>query len=262
MSFSGKTAVVTGGASGIGLETVQLFAEQGASVALIDINEEAINEAVEATVAKTGNKNIIAMQTDVSDSMQVSVMAEQVYTAFGRIDCLVNSAAIRVSGNAMTLEEDIWDQVINVNLKGMFLTAKYCLPKMIEGGGGAIVHISSVQAFASQKNVVAYTTSKGGINALTRAMAIDHAEAGVRVNAVCPGTIYTPALVKSASRFAGDETLKAWGADHPVGRLGESREIAEFAVFLCSEKASFATGGVHTVDGGLLAKLPCELPEK
>lgn len=261
MSFTNKVAIVTGGASGIGRETVRIFSEQGACVAIVDVDQESASQAAEEIKKDTGNQNIIGIQTDVSNSEQVKNMVAQVNEAFNRIDFLVNSAAVRAQGNVLTLDEEVWDKVINVNLRGMFLTSKYCLPKIIEAGGGAIVHISSVQSFASQKNVVAYTTSKGGINALTRAMALDHAKDNIRVNAVAPGTIHTPSLVKSASRFEGEKTLRDWGNDHPVGRLGESREIAELVVFLCSDKAGFITGSVHVADGGLLAKLPCELPE-
>ncbi|MDQ0218072.1 SDR family oxidoreductase [Peribacillus cavernae] len=261
-SYENKVAIVTGGSSGIGKETVRKFAEKGTSVAIVDNNHDTANKTAEEMIKKTGNHNIIGIQTDVSKSLEVERMVNQVTQSFNRIDYLINSAAIRASGNAITLDEEAWDNVINVNLKGMFLTSKYCLPKMIESGeGGAIVHISSVQSFASQKNVVAYTTSKGGINALTRAMAVDHAAENIRINAVCPGTIFTPSLIKSADRFEGEKTLKEWGESHPLGRLGESNEVADFIVYLCSNNASFMTGGVYTVDGGLLAKLPVELPE-
>jgi NAD(P)-dependent dehydrogenase (short-subunit alcohol dehydrogenase family) len=261
MGYGGKVAIVTGGYSGIGKETARIFAHKGASVAIIDNDHETAIKVAGELTEKTGNKRILGIQTDVSKSEEVESMVHQVMERFKQIHYLVNSAAIRAAGNVVTLDEEVWDNVINVNLKGMFLTSKYCLPKMVESGGGAIVHISSVQSFASQKNVVAYTTSKGGINALTRAMAVDHAKDNIRVNAVCPGTIYTPSLIKSASRFEGERTLKDWGDSHPVGRLGESHEVADFIVYLCSENASFMTGGVYNVDGGLLAKLPCELPE-
>jgi len=261
MPYNGKVALVTGGSSGIGLATVQIFAEKGASVAILDNDRDTATQVAEEIKQQTGNPNIIGVDTDVSRSEQVRSVVDKTFETFGRIDCLVNSAAVRAPGNVVTMDEDVWDNVINVNLKGMFLTSKYCLPKMIAGGGGAIVHISSVQSFASQKNVVAYTTSKGGINALTRAMAMDHAEDNIRVNAVCPGTIHTPSLVKSASRFEGEKTLDDWGKAHPVGRLGKSHEVADFIVYLCGDAASFMTGGVYNVDGGLLAKLPVELPE-
>ena len=260
MSFQGKVAVVTGGLNGIGRETARIFCEKGASVAIADFIED-VDDVVEALKRETGNENIICVRTDVSRSEQVQNLVNQTVSAFGRIDCLVNSAAVRKAGNTVTLEEKDWDTVIGVNLRGMFLTAKYCIPHMKEAGSGSIVNISSVQAFASQKNVVAYTTSKGGINAMTRAMAMDHASDNIRVNSVCPGTIETPSLRVSAGRFEGEKTLKDWGADHPIGRLGRPSEVADFVVYLCSENASFMTGGAHTVDGGLLAKLPCQLPE-
>lgn len=261
MPYEDKVALVTGGSSGIGRSSVRIFAEKGTSVAVLDSDGDTAVRVAEEIKDQTGNPHIIGLKTDVSRSREVKDAVEKTFEAFGRIDCLVNSAAVRAPGNVITMDEEVWDNVIDVNLKGMFLTSKYCLPKMIAGGGGAIVHISSVQSFASQKNVVAYTTSKGGINALTRAMAMDHAEDNIRVNAVCPGTIHTPSLVKSAGRFEGEKTLDDWGKAHPVGRLGRSAEVADFIVYLCGDAASFMTGGVYTVDGGLLAKLPVELPE-
>jgi NAD(P)-dependent dehydrogenase (short-subunit alcohol dehydrogenase family) len=152
-----------------------------------------------------------------------------------------------------------------VNLKGIYLASKHAIPQMRERGGGAIVNLSSVQAFASQKGVAAYTASKGGINALTRAMALDHAEENIRVNAVCPASVDTPMLRWSADLFKGEksveETVAEWGKMHPVGRVARAEEVAEVIAFLASPRSSFVTGGEYKVDGGMLASLGVALPE-
>ncbi len=165
----------------------------------------------------------------------------------------------------METEEEVWDEVLDVNLKGIYLASRYAIPKMRERGGGAIVNLSSVQAFASQKGVAAYTASKGAINALTRAMALDHAEENIRVNAVCPASVDTPMLRWSADLFKGEksveETVKGWGKMHPLGRVATVEEVAEVIAFLASERASFVSGGEYKVDGGMLAALGVTLPK-
>jgi NAD(P)-dependent dehydrogenase (short-subunit alcohol dehydrogenase family) len=184
---------------------------------------------------------------------------------YGGVDVLVNAAGVQRYGTVVDTEEEVWDEVLDVNLKGIYLASKYAIPQMRERGGGAIVNLSSVQAFASQKGVAAYTASKGGINALTRAMALDHAEENIRVNAVCPASVDTPMLRWAANLFRGDKSVEAtvaeWGKMHPLGRVATVEEVAEVIAFLASEKASFVTGGEYKVDGGMLAALGVHLPE-
>jgi NAD(P)-dependent dehydrogenase (short-subunit alcohol dehydrogenase family) len=152
-----------------------------------------------------------------------------------------------------------------VNLKGIYLVSKHAIPEMSKRGGGSIVNVSSVQAFASQKGVAAYTASKGGVNALTRAMALDHAHENIRVNAVCPASVDTPMLRWSADLFKGEktleETLEGFGKMHPLGRVARAEEVAGVISFLASPEASFVTGGEYKVDGGMLAALGVQLPE-
>ena len=183
----------------------------------------------------------------------------------GGVDVLVNSAGVQRYGTVVETEEEGWDEVLDVNLKGIYLASRYAIPGMKKRGGGAIVNLSSVQAFASQTGVAAYTASKGGINALTRAMALDHAGENIRVNAVCPASVDTPMLRWSADLFKGDksveETLEDWGTMHPVGRVARPEEVAEVIAFLAGPRASFVTGGDYKVDGGMLAALGVRLPE-
>lgn len=263
MSFRGKVAVVTGGSKGIGLAAAQLLASQGASTAIVSFHDA--EDVVREIRGTAGHDQVIGIQADVSDGRQVRQMVQQVTDSFGGVDILVNSAGIQRYGDVVETDEELWNQVINTNLKGMFLTSKYCVPVMRTRGGGAIVHVSSVQAYAAQKGVAAYSASKGGINALTRAMAVDHASEGIRVNAVCPASVDTPMLRMAADLLRGEMSqesmVETWGAMHPVGRVGTPEEVAHLIAYLCSDKASFITGADIKIDGGLLSAIGVALPE-
>ncbi len=263
MSFRGKVAVVTGGSKGIGLAAARLLAGQGASTAVVSFHDA--GDVVREIRGTAGHDQVIGIQADVSDAAQVRQMVQQVTDAFGGVDILVNSAGIQRYGNVVDTDEELWDQVIDTNLKGMFLTSKYCIPAMRKRGGGAIVHVSSVQAYAAQKGVAAYSASKGGINALMRAMAVDHAADGIRVNAVCPASVDTPMLRFAADLLRGEMSqesmVETWGAMHPIGRVGTPEEIAHLIAYLCSDKASFITGADIKIDGGLLSAIGVALPE-
>lgn len=204
-----------------------------------------------------------ATRTRWADGARAAV--EAAVQQWGGLDIVVNSAAIQPYGTVETMGEADWDATLAINLKGAYLTGHYAIPEMRRRGGGAIVNIASVQGIACQTNVAAYVASKGGMLALTRAMAMDHAKDNIRVNAVCPGSIDTPMLRFAASEnLAGrteDEVVASWGQAHPIGRIGLPADVGAMVAFLAGPRASFCTGGEYKVDGGLLAKLSVILPD-
>ena len=261
--FSGKVAIVSGGTRGIGRAAARKLAGEGASVVICSDREEQVEETVAAL--REEGLEVRGVRADVTSSADMKKLMDLTIETYDGVDVLVNSAGVQRYGTVVETEEEVWDKVLDVNLKGIYLSSRYAIPEMRKRGGGAIVNLSSVQAFASQTGVAAYTASKGGINALTRAMALDHACENIRVNAVCPASVDTPMLRWSADLFKGDksveETLEDWGRMHPLGRVARPEEVAEVIAFLASARASFITGGDYKVDGGMLAALGVRLPD-
>ncbi|MFT3743535.1 MAG: SDR family oxidoreductase [Pyrinomonadaceae bacterium] len=254
MRFDDKVVVVTGGALGIGRAAAEIFAERGAAVAILDWDESAGQDA-RSTIEKAGG-NALFQKVDVSDAGAIQTAVEEANAAFGRIDSLVVSAGIQRYGTALTTDDGQWDEVLNVNLRGAWNAAKAAIPFIKRSGGGTIVNVSSVQALASQQNVLAYTVSKHGLLGLTRSMAMDFAKDNIRANAVCPGTVDTPMLKWAASLDPDPQSVyDACNAMHPLGRIAQPREIAEVVAFLAHESSSFVTGAIWTVDGGLLTQI-------
>ena len=261
--FHGKVAIVTGGGAGIGLAAAGRLSREGASVVICSDREDQARQA--AGGLREEGLEVRGMRGDVTSSTDMEGLVDFAVEVYGGVDVLVNSAGVQRYGTVTETEEDVWDEVLDVNLKGTYLAARHTIPEMRRRGGGAIVNVSSVQAIASQTGVAAYTASKGGINALTRAMALDHAEENIRVNAVCPGSVDTPMLRWAADLFKEENSVEAtvedWGRMHPLGRVARPEEVAEVICFLAGPKASFVTGADYRVDGGLLAALGVRLPE-
>jgi NAD(P)-dependent dehydrogenase (short-subunit alcohol dehydrogenase family) len=254
--------VVAGGGSGIGRAAVEVFAESGSAVEFCSI-DAAANESLEQEMRAQGY-DVVGTTIDASSTSAVENYLAQVAQRRGRVSALVNSIGIQRYGTSETTSDETWDEVMDVNMKSIFLMVKYTVPLLRANGGGAIVNVSSGQALASQRNVVAYTASKGAIVAMTRAMAVDYALEGIRVNSVCPGSIDTPMLRASARAMNPDDpdgVIKDWGRAHPIGRVGQPREVANACLFLASSLSSFITGTDLRVDGGTLSAQPMPAPE-
>lgn len=247
----GKVALVTGAASGIGRAAALTFAARGARVLLADRDAEAGDAAVGEIEARGGEAAFV--QVDVSSDAEVTVLLTRTVEIFGRLDYAFNNAGVE-GASAPTAEctEENWDRVLSINLKGVWLCMKHEIPRMLQQGGGAIVNCSSVAGLVGFANSPAYVASKHGIIGLTRTAALEYATRGIRVNALCPGVIQTPMI----DRFTrGDpQARQALEAMEPMGRLGTPEEIAEAAVWLCSDAASFVTGQALAVDGGFVSR--------
>jgi NAD(P)-dependent dehydrogenase (short-subunit alcohol dehydrogenase family) len=261
--LEGKVAVVTGGSLGIGRATARRLAEGGAAVVLCGHDDASVEDAL--AELRGAGLEVDGRRADVTSSADVEGLVRLATERYGGVDILVNSAGIQRYGTVVDTPEEVWDEVLAVNLKGMFLTAKHCVPALRRRGGGVIVNVASVQAFATQTGVAAYAASKGGVVALTNSIAVDHAAENIRCNAVCPASVDTPMLRWAADRFKGDssedETIRSWGRSHPLGRVARPEEVAEVIAFLAGDRASFVTGAAVRVDGGLLAQIAVVLPK-
>jgi NAD(P)-dependent dehydrogenase (short-subunit alcohol dehydrogenase family) len=248
---AGKVALVTGAGSGIGRASARIFAREGAAVVVSDLDVEGGAEAVDEIRKAGGEASFV--QADVTRERDVANLIERVVSRFGRIDCAHNNAGVAGTAGALHLMElDEWSRVLAVNLTGTFLCMKYEIPRMLEQGGGAIVNTSSGAGVLATPGLAHYGASKHGVLGLTKSAALENATTGIRINAVCPGSVDTPML--QASIAGNDEIRKMVLRSQPGGRLGTPDEIAEAAVWLCSDRASFVTGESMLVDGGAVAR--------
>ena len=250
-TVDGRVALVTGGSGGIGRATALEFARQGAKVVVSDLLLEAGQETVRLIGAAGGQATFI--KTDVTRAAEVQALVGQTAETYGRLDCAFNNAGIE-GGMAKTgdYKEERWEQVIRINLKGVWLCMKYEIQHMLGRGGGAIVNTASVAGLVGFRYGPAYVASKHGVNGLTKTAALEYAKAGIRVNAVCPGVIRTPMFERGLQKNPHLE--ERFAGVHPVGRIGQPEEIARAVVWLCSPAASFVTGTQLPVDGGFVAQ--------
>lgn len=250
MRLEGKVAIITGAGSGIGRATAQFFAEEGAKVVVAEYDAATGQETVDL-IHRAGGEAIF-VEVDVSKADQVERMVKTAVDTYGGIDVLFNNAGILYFGTVTETEEDVWDRVMAVNLKATYLCSKYVIAHMIAGGGGSIINASSsTGAHDACANAAAYVTSKGGVTLLTKCMAIDYAQYGIRVNSIAPGPTDTSMLRDNLS----EQELKDFAATFPVKRLGQPRELAQAVLFLASDDASFVTGCIMAVDGGQTAQV-------
>lgn len=247
--FTDRVALVTGGNSGLGLATALAFAREGAKVAIAARRTEEGNAAVAAIEATGGEATFV--QTDVSQPAEVKAMVDTVMATFGRLDYAFNNAGRSGIAPICAMSEQFWDDLIDTNLKGVWLCMKHQIPQILTTGGGAIVNNSSVSGLGGWDGGAAYVASKHGVIGMTRCAAIEYATQGIRVNAICPGNFETPIW---DDLELTEEQRSRRGAAHPMDRMGKPEEIAEAVLWLCSDASSFVTGVALPIDGGMTAR--------
>ena len=247
-TLKNKVAVVTGGASGIGEHTVRKMVKEGAKVVIADLNDALAAKLVEELNAN--EKRVVYQRTNVAKEEEVEALVQRAVDEFGKLDVMVSNAGIGGVGAAEDVTLEDWHKVLAVNLDGVFLSAKHAIKVMKKHGGGSVINMASILGHVGFAGSIAYTSSKGAVVNMTRALAVEYAKDKIRVNAVCPGFIMTP-LVKV---HMSEEALNHLISLHPLGRLGNSEEVANAVVFLASDAASFVTGSSLMVDGGYTAQ--------
>ena len=248
MRISDKVAIITGAASGIGRATAILFAKEGGKVVVADKNEVGGNETVD--LIRSDGGQAIFNYVNVTSATDIQGMVKTTINTYGKLNILVNNAGIAIRLPVVDLSEEDWDRNIDVNLKSIYLSSKYAIPRMIKNGGGSIVNIASIYGIVGGRIRAAYAASKGGVVNLTRSMALDYALHKIRVNCVCPGFVNTP-LLKNILK--DKEEYQALADLHPMGRLGDMLEIALGVLYLASDESSFVTGIALPIDGGYTA---------
>ncbi|OPA80528.1 short-chain dehydrogenase [Paenibacillus selenitireducens] len=250
MSLQGKVCIVTGGGSGIGEVTVKRFASEGATVIIADVNEQGAQRVVHEILRHNGSASVMSVRTDVSDDREVRSLVTEVISQYGHIDVLFNNAATILPKALEEVSEHEWTRVIDINLKSVYLMIKYTIP-YLRVTRGSIVNMASLNGLVGQKQNAVYAATKGGIIAMTKALAIDYAPEGVRVNCICPAGVMTPLLEKWTMEQADPEEVRtSLNEMHALGRPARAEEISDAVVFLASQSSQFITGVALPVDGG------------
>jgi meso-butanediol dehydrogenase/(S,S)-butanediol dehydrogenase/diacetyl reductase len=249
MKLANKVAIITGAGSGIGRETALLFAREGAKIVVADLDPNAGAKTVD-DITSLGGEATLAV-TDVSDTSSVRNMVKVTIDAYYRINILANVAGIFTKGDVVNTTETNWNKILRVNLLGVFLCMKYCIPEMMKTGGGSVINIASEAGLVGIANQVAYNVSKSGVIALTKSAAIDFAQKNIRVNCICPGRVLTP-LVEKVIRESKDPetTRRILSEDRPLKQMGKPEDIAAGILFLASDEAKYAIGTILSIDGG------------
>jgi NAD(P)-dependent dehydrogenase (short-subunit alcohol dehydrogenase family) len=251
MLLEGKVAMVTGAGAGIGRASALAFAREGAAVAVVDVDESGARETARA-IEHAGGRALVAIY-DISEAADVAACVRSTVAEFGGLHCAHNNAGVEDPvGLTHELDAAAWDRVLGVDLRGTWLCIKHEVAHMLEHGGGSIVNTASVLSHVAQQRVPAYVSAKHGVLGLTRVAALDYADRGIRINSISPGVIRT-ALVERTIE-AGAMTAEQYAALQPMGRMGKPEEVAEAAIWLCSDRASFITGSDLAVDGGFLVR--------
>ncbi len=250
--LDGKVAIVTGAGGGIGRAMVVAFAQEGAQVVAADIDEDRVAET--AKLARE-HGDVAHRQVDVSQPEQVEKLVQTAVGRYGKLTTICNNAAISIPGDVTDVSVEDFDRTIAVNLRGVFLGCKYAVPALLEGGGGSIVNTGSVNSLVAEPFLTAYVASKGGVLMLSKAIALDYADKGIRCNCLCPGWVDTPINHPHAERMGGlDGVLESLPDWQPIGRQGYPEEIAAAAVYLASDESAFMTGSAFVIDGGMTAR--------
>jgi meso-butanediol dehydrogenase/(S,S)-butanediol dehydrogenase/diacetyl reductase len=253
MRLAGKVAIVTGSGSGIGRAIAELFSKEGAKVAIVERNEASGNQTAETIHAQGGEA--VFIKADVAKSADVRSAVESTIERFGRLDILVNNAAIQTLAKLVDTTEEVWDQIHSVNLKGVFFGCKFSIPEMLRVGGGSIINIASVLGLVGDPDLAAYCAAKGGVIALTRAAALTYGPEGIRVNCVCPGDVETPLVQSYFDKDPDAEQLRRTVySKYALRRIATPEEIAKAVLFLASDESSFVSGSTMVVDGALTVK--------
>jgi len=253
MNLEGKSGVITGGAMGIGKAIAQLFSSEGCCVVIADVDEARGTETQKEI--EEGGGRCLFIKCDVSRSEDVKNMVQKAAPFCDVVHILVNNAGIWRPGRVTELTEETWDQVLNTNLKGIFLVSKEIIPHMQKAGGGSIINVGSVAGLVGAREASAYNASKGGVVNLTRGMALDFAKDNIRVNCLCPGLIESAQGDMVVAHYApGKDPRTAMTTWQPLPRIGTPQDIARTALFLASDESAFATGSIFVVDGGLTAE--------